>query len=273
MNVTIIGGAGRVGSTIGYALLLSNPELTKLVLKDVIDKVHGEAMDLQQAALALGRKVKIEATTTSISGSSDLIIIAAGIPLSALGTNDRNQLLEKNRAILDNILREIPDDGKVKYIIITNPVDVMTHHLVKRIGDRQRVLGISTLTDSIRLNTFCNGYLIGEHSGKMIYIGNNESQPDLTRVTQLGLDVVNAKGGTWFTTGTIVVNVANAILLNQNREFPISTLLQGEYGLQDICLSVPCLVNQQGVTIRRVPLTTQQQRELQEAAEKVRALL
>ena len=253
MKVSIIGAAGRVGSSIAHALILTNSNITELVLKDIVDQIHGEAMDLQQAAIALGRKIKVVGTITDSTflHNSDLVIIAAGVPLSKVNSNDRNELLERNQAILNSIMVELPDNLNTKYIIVTNPVDVMAYHLSKLIGDRKRVLGVSTLMDTVRLNTITNGYLIGEHSGIMVAVGNDK-EIDVNHVNKLGLDVVNNKGGTWFATSSVVASVANSILNDEQKQLPISVQLKGEYGLHDTCVSVPCTVGKGGINICQI---------------------
>jgi len=274
MKVSIIGAAGRVGSSIAHTLILTNPNITELVLKDIIDQIHGEAMDLQQAAIAIGREVKVIGTKDNLEllYNSDLVIIAAGIPLSKVSTNDRNDLLEKNKQILNSIMAGFPDNQKTKYIIITNPIDVMTYHLAEIIGDRKRVIGISTIIDTARMNMITNGYLIGQHSGIMVPLGN-EKEINVNDVTNIGLDVVNNKGGSWFGTSSVVSFVANSILNDEQKQLPIAVQLKGEYGLSDTCLSVPCIVGKDGATIYQIELNESQKLKLQEAGESVKKLL
>lgn len=268
MKVSIIGGAGRVGSGVGYALILRDIKLSELILCDIADSVKGEAMDLQQAAAALGKKIKVSGTKDAADcQGSDLVIITAGLSLKAAGTTDRKKLLSANRKILGSVLSKLPDNGKTVYLLTTNPVDAMTYFVARKVKDRNRVIGVSTTTDTARLNTKAKGYMIGEHGGNMVHIGGSVSAKE---VAKMGIDVVKSKGGTWFVTPTVVTNVAQCILKNEKKVVPVSVLLEGEYG-KNTALSVPCKIGRKGVLkIKEVKLNSEQKAVLDKAATSIR---
>lgn len=245
MEVSIIGGAGRNGSHIAYACLLRNLKIDKLVLFDIKNSIHGQAMDLSQAACALGKKIEIIGTKNKKDiKNSDIVVIATGISLSRSKGLSKKEFVIKNVKLLDSITKDLPMDDNKIYIIISNPVDVLTYFLNKKIKNRKKVVGISTITDTIRMNTMSKGYLIGEHAGFMIPV---DGKVDIEDIKKMRMSVVNSKGGTWFTTPVGVTNVIKSIINDEKKKFPVSTLLKGEYGFNDVCLSVPCIIGKNGI--------------------------
>lgn len=268
MRVAIIGGAGRVGSQIAYSLASSTIPIDRLQLYDIVDSVKGEALDLQHAMKALGKRLHVKAASLEECRGADVIVFVAGLPLSKAGTLDRNSLAKENGRILKDTLGKL-DDGRSVFVIITNPVDVMTQLAAKLIGDRHRVLGISTLTDMSRMEG--SGCLIGEHGGCMLPIG---CEADTEQVKQAGLDVVKLKGGTWFTVASLARRVVSAIANDEKASIPLSCSLRGEFGYSDVALSVPCIVGKNGMErVEKLNLTKEQKAVLDKAAESVRAVL
>jgi len=271
MKISIIGGAGRVGSHIAFKL--ADEQLCeKLLLVDIVDSVFGEALDIEQSQnlkdSAEGKKVSVIASKNSEDAiGSDVVIVVAGLPLSKAGTLDRSQLCSENAKILSELLQKIKSE-KTIYIIISNPVDVMTWLAAKIIGDKKRVFGVSTLTDTARLNTISDGYLIGEHAGIMIPVGTDISQE---KAKELGDQVIKSKGGTWFLISSIIAKVARAIVKDEKKQMPLSVLLEGEYGLKDVCLSVPVVLGKGGIEkIMEIDLNPEEKSKLIAAAESVR---
>lgn len=266
MKISVIGGAGRVGSQIAFRLAAE--QLCKeLLLIDVVDSVFGEALDIQQAMTAEGKKVSVRASKSAEDAKgSDIIIVAAGLPLSKAGTLDRSQLCAENAKILSEILLKIKFPNSV-YAIISNPVDAMTWLAVKIIGDRKRVFGISTLTDTARLNTISDGYLIGEHAGIMVPV-DSAVPPEKSK--ELGDQVIKSKSGSWFLISSIVAEVVAAIANDEKKQLPLSVLLDGEYGLKDVCLSVPAVLGRGVIEkIIEINLDAGQKEKLSAAADSV----
>jgi malate/lactate dehydrogenase len=269
MRIAIIGGAGRVGSQIAYTLATSTLPIDVLQLYDIVPSINGEMLDLQHAMKALGKRLRVKSASLQDCRGADIVIFVAGLPLSKAGTLDRNALAKENARILRDTLDELVEPDTV-YIIVTNPSDVMTYLAAKLVGDRHHVLGISTLTDTARMDG--PGYLIGEHGGHMLVIGGEQS--DAEKAKQAGLDVVKAKGGTWFAVASLVRRVVSAIVNNEKAALPISCSLRGEFGLSDVALSVPCVIGKEGIErIETINLTKEQRTVLDRAAQSVRAVL
>lgn len=260
MRVAIIGAAGRVGSVVGYNLLGSAQEI---LLADILDSVEGEALDLQHTAKLLGCNTHIKWTLNNADCKGyDLIIITAGLSLATAKTGDRNALWQKNRRIIRSIMECL---GESIYIVTTNPVDAIATVMSEYCG---QVLGVSTLTDTSRLQG--GGYLIGEHAGAMALIDGDE---DISRAIANGRRVIAKKQGSWFATATAVAKVARAIIQDTKETIPVSVMLDGEYGIEGVCLSVPCVIGASGTEkILELDLTEEQKETLARAAANVRRL-
>jgi malate/lactate dehydrogenase len=269
MKISIIGGSGRIGSSVAYTLLLSDIKIDEIILEDIVDNVYGEELDLQQAAAGLNKKIKIKSTKDlKDCENSDIVIIAAGVPLSKEKTFDRYKTLEQNKKMLDFIFEIYKDNKKTIYLITTNPIDTITYLLNKKIKDKKRVIGISTITDTSRMNTITKGYMIGEHAGHMIPIEGKVSSEE---ITELGNQVVKLKGGTWFTTPIGIMRIVKSIVNDEKKQFPISVLLNGEYGFDDVCLSVPCIIGKDGIEkIIEIDLNRNEKEILRNANESVK---
>jgi len=270
MKISIIGGAGRVGAQIGFALTASELPVDEILLYDIVDSVEGEAMDLQQAAAAAGRKISISWTKNPAAcKDSDIIIYVAGLPLSKAGTLNRRQLVGENAKILNGILdKVVPTKKKAVWIVVSNPVDVITYLIAKRVGDKKRVLGISTTTDTARLRTIGDDYMMGEHGGTMFAVNGTATA---LQISEMGERVVKLKGGSWHTVALVVRDIMVSILDDDKRIMPVSAVLNGEYGLKDVALGVPCMIGRDGIElINQIKLTAEQTAKLKEAAEAVR---
>jgi L-lactate dehydrogenase len=195
----------------------------------------------------------------------------------------RLQLLRKNASIIESVASDIANTGsKAVLLMVSNPVDVLTYVAARTIGwERGRVIGSGTVLDSARfrslLSQHCNvdvhnvhGYMLGEH-------GDSEFAAwSMTNVAGMQIDrycsvcgkcgdyleerrkveqsvrdsayhIIGYKGTTCFAVGLALVHIVAAILRGQRSVLTVSTLLEGEYGLEDVCLSVPCVVSECGV--------------------------
>ncbi len=197
----------------------------------------------------------------------------------------RLDLIQNNATIVDGIVDDITrQDSQAVLLIVTNPVDVLTYHVQKRSGwARGRIIGSGTVLDSARfrylLSQHCNidvhnihAYILGEHGDSefaawsLTHIAGmpiNEYCPICERcqdwdkerseimktVRNSAYHIIDYKGATYFAVGLSLVRIVGAILRNQRSVFTVSTVLKGEYGLTDVCLSVPCVVSQAGVEV------------------------
>ena len=300
MSIRKIGiiGAGHVGSHGGYALI-SQGLAEEIVYIDIDEKkAAAQALDLQDSSTYLGRTVHVKAGTYDDIKDAGILIVAAGpLPDMAAGQTDRQQTLGATVAILKDIVAKIKASGFNGIIInISNPADVVTHYLQEKLGwDYHRILSTSTTLDSARVRRAISeetgyaqrsiqAYALGEHgesqfvpwsavtvAGKPLLelikeqperFGKLDLDAIATRAKQAGWIILGGKGSTEFGIGASIANVVQAIFGNEDRILPVSTLLQGEYGQQDVFASVPCRLNQNGVAeIIQLNLTAEEQKK------------
>jgi L-lactate dehydrogenase len=276
----VVVGAGAVGSTFCYALAQSGLA-DEIALIDTNEKLtQGQVLDLIHGQPFLP-PVSIRVGTKSDYRDANLIVITAGAAQRAGET--RLQLLEKNAAIVGAITDDIVEqDAGGVILMVSNPVDLMTCVALKRSGwDRNRIMGSGTVLDSARfrhlLSAHCgvdvrnvHAYILGEHGDSefaawsMTHVAGlpidafcpncakcDDWMGERARIEQRVRDsayhVIDYKGATYFAVGLALVRIADAILRGQNSVLTVSVLLDGEFGVEDVCLSVPCIVSSSGV--------------------------
>jgi len=270
MKIAIIGGGGRAGSQIAFVLAHSDLAIDELLLEDINEAVKGEAMDLQQSLTQADRRIRIgHSNELADCGDADIIVIASGIPIIA-GMPERDNAIKQNAQIISGIMSglNVPKEKKPIFIVLTNPVEQMTQIAGSFVLDRTRVFGISTAVDTARLNSFASGYIIGEGGGVMLTTSGPVEL--LERVKKIEADTMRLKGGAWLTISMVVYNIIAAIINDTKEAFPLAVFLQGEYGISNVCLSVPCVLGRAGITeVREVHLLPDQKFVLETAARSV----
>lgn len=276
-------GAGHVGSHGGYALI-SQGLAEEIVYIDVDhEKAVAQALDLQDSSTYLGRHVTVRAGNYSDIKDAQILVVAAGpLPDMKAGQTDRQQTLGATVSILKDIIPQIKNSGFEGIIVnISNPADVVAHYLQEKLNwDPKRILSTSTTLDSSRVRRAIaeetgydqhsvNAYALGEHgesqfvpwsnvtvAGKPILqlikeqperFGKLNLQEIADRAKKAGWIILGGKGSTEFGIGASIANVVQAILGDENRILPVSTLLNGEYGQKAVFASVPCRLNSSGV--------------------------
>lgn len=277
----VVVGAGSVGATYCYALAQSGlaEEIALIDMNE--DLMNGQVLDLVHGQ-PFFPTVNIHAGSPADYSDAHLVVITAGSAQHPGET--RLQLLKKNANIVGSIAEDVSaHDCKGIILIVSNPVDVLTYVALKRSGwDRSRVIGSGTVLDSARFKYFISkqcgvdihnvhAYFLGEHGDSefaawsMTNIAgisfdeycpicnkctNCQNQRSLIeqQVCNSAYQIINFKGSTHFAVGLALVRITAAILRKQNSVLSISVLLNGEYGIQDVCLSVQCIVSQNGVT-------------------------
>jgi L-lactate dehydrogenase len=296
----VVVGAGAVGSTFAYAL--AQKGLAEEI--DLIDANHdfaeGQALDLAHG-LPYYPSVQIRVGEKQDYADAQVIVITAGAK-QAPGES-RLALVKKNAAIVGSVVDEIVDQGSQAVILVaSNPVDILTYVALKRSGwPKDRVIGSGTVLDSARfrylLSQHCgvdvsnvHAYFLGEHGDSefpawsMTHIAGvaiddycplcNKCQgwqAEREKITQAVKDsayhIINYKGATYFAIGMALVRIVGTILQDQRSVLPVSTFLDGEYGLRDVCLGVPCVVGQGGVRqIVEAPLLPDEKTALSKSA-------
>ena len=276
----VVVGAGAVGATYCYALAQSGLADEIVLIDQNKDLMQGQVLDLVHGQ-PFFPTVIIRSGTSKDYTDAHVVVITAGIAQKPGET--RLQLLRKNAEIVGNIAEDISKHKcRGVMLIVSNPVDVLTYVALKRSGwDRSRVIGSGTVLDSSRfrhlLSTQCgvdvhnvHAYILGEHGDSefaawsMTHVaGMNfeeycpvcgkctdwKKQRKLIekKVRESAYHIINYKGSTQFAVGLALVKITGAILRSQNSLLTVSTLVEGEFGIKDVCLSVPCVVSDGGI--------------------------
>ena len=277
-KISII-GAGFVGSTTAFALMTSGLA-SEIVIVDINkEKAEGEAMDLSHGA-SFVKPIEIASGEYADTKDSDIVIITAGISLKPGDT--RLDCIANNFKVFKSIIPEI-----VKFspnsilLIVSNPVDILTYIAYKLSGfPSSRVIGAGTVLDTSRLKYMLSQrfevdarnihtYIMGEHGDSEIatwsltsiagmdideYCEISSEKCDAKmkinlckEVREAGYSVLEKKGATNYAIALAVKRIVEAILFNENSILTVSSLLKGEYGIQDVYMGVPAIISREGV--------------------------
>lgn len=305
-KITVV-GAGNVGSTIVYTMVLSGL-VSEIVLIDINkDKAEGDAMDMNHG-LCFVSPVKVVAGDYSNIKGSDMVIITAGA--SQREGEKRTDLLKRNTAIfkdiIDHVLKYCHDDTIL--MVVTNPVDILTYITYKISGfSKKNVIGSGTVLDTARLK-----YLLGEHTNVDVrnvhtYIigehGDSEVAAwSVTNVAGMGIEqycsscgccnsleickdtfydrtrnaayeIIDKKGSTYYAIALAVRRIVESIIGNENSILTVSSLFEGEYGISDVYLSAPTIVGSDGAEqILEIGFSDKEIQGLRDSADKLKQL-
>lgn len=272
-------GAGHVGTTFAYALLLRGLA-AEIVIADADQRrAEGEVMDLNHA-VPLTYPTRLRAGTLEDCAGAAVTVLAAGAAQKPGET--RLDLLRRNAALVREIVPQLArrtPDGIL--LIATNPVDVLTYEACRVAGlPPARIIGSGTVLDTARLRYLLSehygidahnvhAYIIGEHGDSEVPVwsranvagmplreycaahGTECRQDELDRIFAQARDaaygIIERKGATYYAVATGLVRICEAILRDQKSVLTVSSLLDGPYGLRDVCLSVPCVLGRGGV--------------------------
>jgi len=272
-------GTGNVGVAAAYALF--NQGLASEILLHDIDmrRAEGEAMDLMHGQLLAGR-VTCRAVEYPTMGDAQVIVLSAGASQTS-PDDSRLDLLERNARIFQEIIDELDEHAPEAILVVaTNPVDVLTY-LSQEMSDRpnERIIGTGTLLDTARFRALLgqhygvdprsvHAYILGEHGDTEVPIWSNAmigGQPIQGR-TVLGhewdrdtmasiyerardaaYEIIERKGHTDSAIGVVIARIVEAIVEDQQNMLPVSVRTQGAYGIHDVCLSIPSVVDLSGV--------------------------
>jgi L-lactate dehydrogenase len=276
MKVSIIGGGGLVGSMTAYALQCGGFVSHICLIDANKDAALGQATDLLHGA-SLAADQRITAGDMGEIATSDIIVITAG--LRRKPDESRLDLISRNVDLFLTLLEQVRSAGlkdNAYLIIVSNPVDVLTYLAVKRTGLAwQRVIGLGTQLDTARFRSYLarrlqvpstqvQALILGEHGDSMVPIWSSatvaglplEQWPGFSPAIQkevfeetraAGAQLIKLKGGSGFGVGLSIREVVHALALDGRRVLPVSTLVNGPYGVRDVCLSVPTVVGCGGV--------------------------
>jgi L-lactate dehydrogenase len=304
-KVTII-GAGFVGSTTAYTLMISGL-VSELVIIDINkDKAEGEVMDLNHG-MQFVRPVRVYHGDYSDCTGSDIIIITAGANQKPGET--RIDLLNRNASIFKSIITEI-----LKYntdcilLVVTNPVDILTYVTWKLSGfPASKVMGSGTVLDTARFRYLLgrhagidprnvHAYIIGEHGDTEVAAwsltniagmsmekfcescGKCEGQLSkydiYNDVKNAAYEIIKRKSATYYAVALAVKRIVEAIVRDENSILTVSSLLNDKYGVSDVCLSLPTIVNANGInSVLDLPLSSEEISLFKKSAESMKNLI
>lgn len=300
-KVAII-GAGFVGSTAAYSLLIDGAA-SEIALIDVSrEKAEGEAMDLQHG-LQFKPNCKITyGSDYSLCNDADIIVICAGAHQKPGET--RLDLVKKNSAILKHMVPQILKYSKEHiFLVVSNPLDVLTYLTLKYSRfPKHKVIGSGTILDTARFRYLIgehfgvspnsvHAYILGEHGDSSFPVWStaniaginlknfkkyNKKEMDkiYLKVKNAAYEIIAKKGATYYAIGLGVAKIVRSIFSNQNEVLALSSYLNNYHGIRDVCLSVPTVVNREGVKEHIVvPLNPAEKYQLRKSASIIRSFI
>lgn len=302
MKVTVV-GAGNVGASCAEYIAIKRIA-SEVVLLDIKEGfAEGKALDLTQTATTLGFNTRIVGVTNDYSATagSDVVVITSGIPRKPGMT--REELIGINAGIVQSVAESVlKNSPEAIIVVVSNPMDTMTYLALKATGlPKNRIIGMGGALDSSRFKTYLSkaldkpandiqGMVIGGHGDTTMipltrlasYNGTPVSQhlseaklEEVAASTMVGGATLTKLLGTsaWYAPGASVAYLVDSIINDQKRMIPCSVFLEGEYGQNDICIGVPCIIGKNGVeAIVDVKLNEAEQAKFDQSAKAVRTM-
>ncbi len=301
----VIVGAGFVGATIGYTLM-AKESVREIVLIDIDrKKAEGEAMDIVHG-VPFVRPARVYAGDYPDCKNADIVILAAGVAQKP--GEERTDLLSRNAAvfadILDGVMRYAPPE--VLLLVVTNPVDILTLITARRTGlPKGQVIGSGTVLDTARLRARLSAhtgidarnihaYIVGEHGDSEVaawhaatiaglpiaafcqkggFCSGSSMEEIRENVKNAAYEIVEKKGATYYAVSLAAERIVRALGGGENSVLTVSGMLCGEYGIRDVCLSIPRAVGVRGIERSiEIPLSEGELCALRAGAERLRSL-
>lgn len=280
-NIVAIIGVGAVGSAVGYAIINQGLCDDVYLIDKNMDKAEAEATDLENCIEFLNRNMKVCVKDFKDLKNADIVVMTAAAPYKQGQT--RLDMCGSSIKITDNIIPQIMESGfNGLFIVITNPVDIISYYIYKKSGvPKNKIIGTGTALDSARLKNVIskivgvdprsiNAFSMGEHGdsqmipwscvrigGKLwsdvakdnpkLFEASNFNADILETVTQMGFKIMESKGSTNYGIASTTAGIIKAIVQDENKIIPVSALLTGEYGHNDVFAGVPAIINRTGV--------------------------
>ena len=302
-KITIL-GAGNVGATVAYTLAVAGT-CTDVVLVDINKaKAKGEAMDIRQG-VSFGQNVEIIDGSYEDAKDSDIVVVTLGLARKPGQT--RLDLAQANVNIIKEVMPQIarfaPD---AIYVVVSNPVDILTYTILKCTDlTPQQVIGSGTALDTSRLRSSIadhvglspnsvHAYVFGEHGDSSFipwsltniagipmeeYCADQDhadidEEEIIDEVRKAGSEVIKRKGATFYAIAMTVNKICDSILRDSNNIITVSTLINDRYGINDVCLSMPCVIGSDGIVREVSPkLTDAEVEKLQNSAKALRSVI
>lgn len=308
MNKITVIGSGSVGSTIAYTLTVMGIA-SEIVMIDINqEKSLGEALDIRQG-IPFCNPASIYAGSYVDAENSDIIVITCGVARKP--GQSRLDLAQTNVNILKAVAKEIvPHAPNATYIIVSNPVDILTYVFHKVSGvPEERIIGSGTILDTARLRARVaeyydvnqknvHAYVLGEHGDSAFVpwsianisnvpiedyrnaLQNSNNYPEFDRdevenyVRKSGARVIQRKGATFYAVSMSVCHICKCLLSGIDTTMTVSTMLHGEYGIDDVCLSLLNVVGNKGAHSKvLLPLNEEEIKALQHSAECLKEII
>src|SRR5438045_515823 len=300
-KVTVVGGAGNVGAAVARGV--ADKQLADVVVSDIADqKAAGVALDMLEACPVWGSDARVLGTGDyAESANSDVVVITSGLPRKP--GMSRDDLLNVNFKIMQQVTEQV-----VKYspnsliIVVSNPLDAMAQAVYKLSKfPRERVIGMAGALDGARMRSFIakelnvsvenvHAFVLGGHGDTMVPLPRYSTVAGIP-ITELmdkatidrisartaggGLEITQLVGtSAWYAPGASVVEMVEAILLDKKKILPCSVFLQGEYGVNDLFVGVPCKLGARGLEkIIEIKLTPDEDAAFKKSAAAVKELV
>ena len=272
-------GCGLVGSSTAFSLVTQGVCDEILMIDINQERALGEVLDLKDTIKYLDRNVKVRTASYADCSDVDIIVITAGAPPQKGQT--RLDTLEVSAKIVKTIVDPVMASGfDGIFIVVSNPVDIIAHYVYKLSGlPKNQVIGTGSSLDTSRLQNFIAelvnvdprsvyAYSMGEHGDSQMVpwstvtvagksfndiiqdnkdlVGDVDLDEIVKKTTREGWEIYNRKGTTYYGIATACAGIIKAILYDENRIIPVSTLLEGEYGETDVFAGVPTILNRTG---------------------------
>ncbi len=298
----ILIGDGAVGSSYAYSLINQNIGQELGIIDVNRDKAEGDVMDLS-SALAFTAPMKLYVADYEDCANADLIVYTAGANQKPGET--RLDLIEKNLRITKSVVDSVMASGfDGIFLVATNPVDILSYAVYKWSGlPAKQVIGSGTSLDSARFRQAIanlldvdvrnvHGYIVGEHGDTEFPVWSHanvaglqinewiENNPDTDEkalvdiffsVRDAAYNIIEKKGATFYGIGVSLARITKAILNNEHAVLPLSVLLEGEYGEEDIYIGTPAIINQGGIKkIIEIPLNDSEKEKMKHSAQTIR---
>ncbi len=293
-KVVIVGAGGMVGASTAYALALRSVVEEIVLIDRSEDMAWGQAADINDA-MGLDRSVSVRPGTYDDIATDDIVVISAGAPQQPGQT--RMELLGVNVGIMRDIIQNIMKNGAQPYlVVVSNPVDVMTYVALKESGlPKNRVMGTGTTLDTSRLKSLIadglgvnsrdvDAYILGEHGDSSFstietaqigeiplreYPGYTDELVENVeqKIRDRAYKIIETKKSTYFAIGFVVSKIVSALRQSTSTIYPVCSLVEGEYGLENVVLGLPSMINDEGVKILAgYPLTDREREALHASA-------
>ena len=294
----VLVGDGAVGSAYAYSMM-NQGIAEEFVIVDVVkERTEGDALDLEDAQVFTSPK-NVYSGDYSDCKDADVVVITAGAPQKPGET--RLDLVNKNLKILSSIVKPVVESGfDGIFIVAANPVDILTYATWKFSGfPKEKVIGSGTSLDTSRLRVALakkfnvdprnvEAYIMGEHGDsefaaydeatvgskplKVVAKEHGLTDDDLAKIEDdtrnKAYEIINRKGATYYGVATCLMRITKAILRDENAILPIGAALNGEYGLDDIFIGTPAIVNANGLGgVIEVPLSDKEKDLMAKSAE------